>query len=126
MATSDKPLREENPVPPPQMLEHYERILPGAAERIIHLAEEECRHRHEMDRKAREAEISLRQAEHDLEQRKLTEYYRTSQFGQIAGIAVSVLAIGGALGAAFYGAPWQISAAIMGLPIAGIVLSLRA
>lgn len=116
---------EENPVPPPQMLEHYERILPGAAERIVRMAEEEWRHRHELDQKTREAEIAIRQAAQDLEHRKLTEYYRMGQFGQMAGIAVSVLAIAAALLAAFYGTPWEVSAAIMGLPIVGIVLSLR-
>jgi uncharacterized membrane protein len=116
---------EDHPVPPPQTLEHYERVLPGAAERIVRMAEEDLRHRRELEHKTRAAEIALRQAAQDLEQRKLTEYYRMGQFGQMAGIAVSVLAIGGALLAAFYGAPWQVSAANMGLPIAGIILSLR-
>lgn len=34
------------PIPPPHLLQEYERILPGAAERIFKMAEQEQQHRH--------------------------------------------------------------------------------
>jgi uncharacterized membrane protein len=34
------------PVPSPEILEHYEQILPGAADRIIKMAETQMHHRH--------------------------------------------------------------------------------
>ncbi|SRR5579884_1907862 len=38
------------PVPPPDMLRSYNEIVPGAAERIMNLFEEQVRHRHAMER----------------------------------------------------------------------------
>jgi len=37
------------PLPPPQVLQGYEDILPGAAERILQMAEQEQSHRHAFD-----------------------------------------------------------------------------
>lgn len=37
------------PLPRPEDLEKYDKVVPGAAERIIKMAEEEMRHRHEND-----------------------------------------------------------------------------
>lgn len=34
------------PLPPPEMLEKYERLLPGAAERLFQMAEKEQAHQH--------------------------------------------------------------------------------
>ncbi|WP_340611910.1 DUF2335 domain-containing protein [Xenorhabdus bharatensis] len=41
----------QGPIPPPSQLREYENILPGAAERLLSLAEKEQRHRHDMDNK---------------------------------------------------------------------------
>lgn len=40
------------PIPPPSALREYDTILPGAAERILTLAEAEAKHRHLMDSEA--------------------------------------------------------------------------
>lgn len=37
------------PLPPPNILEGYEKILPGAADRIITMAETQLNHRHDME-----------------------------------------------------------------------------
>jgi uncharacterized membrane protein len=37
------------PLPPPTILAQYDRIVPGAAERIITMAEEQSRHRRSME-----------------------------------------------------------------------------
>jgi uncharacterized membrane protein len=39
------------PLPPPRLLDGYEQIVPGAANRIITLAEEEARHRRREERR---------------------------------------------------------------------------
>lgn len=39
------------PIPPPNMIKGYEAILPGAADRIITMAEKQSSHRQEMERK---------------------------------------------------------------------------
>ena len=47
------------PIPPPAHLDHYEAILPGAAERILTLAEGEAEHRREIEKGALAAEIMI-------------------------------------------------------------------
>lgn len=43
--------RFSGPLPPPEALEHYERVLPGGAERIIAMAEREQKHRHGVEQR---------------------------------------------------------------------------
>ena len=40
------------PIPPPAMLEQYDKIVPGAAERILKMAEEQSEHRRSLEKKA--------------------------------------------------------------------------
>ncbi|MHB8172921.1 MAG: DUF2335 domain-containing protein [Nitrospirota bacterium] len=47
------------PLPPPALLEHYNQVQPGFAERIVMMAEEEANHRRACERKALEADIEL-------------------------------------------------------------------
>lgn len=46
----------KGPLPPPALFEHYEKALPGSADRILKLAENEQTHRHEWEHKALEAQ----------------------------------------------------------------------
>jgi uncharacterized membrane protein len=41
-------LSHSGPLPPPEQLSEYDRVLPGLAERIVKLTEAEQRHRHEI------------------------------------------------------------------------------
>ncbi len=50
----------QGPLPPPEVVEHYERIHPGAAEWIFDRARAEQEHRHLMERKMTSAEMALR------------------------------------------------------------------
>ncbi len=40
------------PIPPPAMLEQYDKIVPGAAERLLRMAEEQSAHRRSLEKKA--------------------------------------------------------------------------
>ena len=40
------------PIPPPVMLEQYNKIVPGAAERILKMAEEQASHRRNLEKQA--------------------------------------------------------------------------
>lgn len=44
------------PMPPPNILNGYEKILPGAADRILSMAETQSKHRQLMEKKMIEAE----------------------------------------------------------------------
>jgi hypothetical protein len=52
-------LEVSGPLPPPQVLEHYERVLPGSAQRLLTMAEEQSRHR--MRQESRDHEADIRQ-----------------------------------------------------------------
>lgn len=45
------------PLPPPDILEKYNQISPGAAERIIKMAEDQAKHRQDLERKVIDADI---------------------------------------------------------------------
>lgn len=72
----------QGPIPPPSVLEGYEVILKGSANRILTLAESETSHRHAMEKKALDAEIeSLRKEAEDTKR------------GQIFGFIIGITAI---------------------------------
>lgn len=74
------------PLPPPAALENYEKILPGAAERIIILAEGEASHRRDIEKMTRKAEIRLAKGEH-------YQIY----FGQFCAFIVTLAFVAGAV-----------------------------
>lgn len=45
------------PLPPPGALEKYEQILPGAAERILKLAEDQSKHRQSLEKKVIDQDV---------------------------------------------------------------------
>ncbi len=52
----EKTLIGIEPLPLPQLLEGYERIVPGSAERILKMAEEQQTHRQRLERQALQIE----------------------------------------------------------------------
>jgi uncharacterized membrane protein len=53
-------VQHSGPLPPPQMLAGYDQVLPGLADRIVAMAENQLQHHQDMDRKALDGEISDR------------------------------------------------------------------
>lgn len=74
------------PIPAPQILDGYEKICPGSADRIIKMAEEESAHRRKMEEKALNAEI-------EFNQRSLKIDGRETMLGQIFGLIIGSLTI---------------------------------
>jgi uncharacterized membrane protein len=73
------------PIPAPALLADYDKILPGCAERIVKMAEENSRHRREMERTALDTNRAL------------------ALRGQWFGFGICLLAIGGGIGLAAIG-----------------------
>lgn len=82
------------PLPPPGMLEHYERILPGAATRIFKMAEDQSAHRRTLEAKVISADITSRTR------------------GQNYGLAIALVGLGSATWMAVTG--HTVSASIIG------------
>jgi uncharacterized membrane protein len=70
------------PIPPPQVLAHFEEIYPGAAEKIFSLAEKEAEHRHRID------SISL-----ETERQEMEKEFAEARLGQIFAMGSTVSAV---------------------------------
>lgn len=93
------------PLPPPEILARYDEILPGAAGRVITMAENQSHHRRELESKTIEAQI-----DDDRAQRKETLR------GQVFGFLVAIVAItGGVLSVCLApGLPGGVTGSIIG------------
>jgi len=113
----------QGPLPAPEDLQRYNDLLPGAAERIIKMAEAEQMHRHEQESRAMGAEVVVRETFQVTERERIAGVMSSDKRGQYLGAAVSVLAIVGAI----YLAKDQpiVAGALLGLPVLGIVKALR-
>lgn len=69
------------PIPPPALFEHYDEVVPGAADRILKMAEKEQDHRHAWE----------------------MEEIRESFWAQKLGLCIGGLTFSGLIGGAIYG-----------------------
>lgn len=81
------------PIPPPGILEAYEKALEGSADRILKRAESQTTHRQSMEQQS----LSL-------EKKRLSNSHSEVRMGQISGLIIGVVAIGSALYGALNGA----------------------
>lgn len=76
------------PLPLPQHLEHYDKVLPGAADRIVSMAEREMAHRHSREKGAVKHGIVL------------------SYLGQVFGFLIAALGLSGGIYCILQGNSW--------------------
>lgn len=114
----------EGPVPHPSILEHYNKIIPDAAERILRMAERENEHRHQQEDEALKANISVQERQITLAEIQSKAVFRSDALGQILGAAVGLTSVFGAIYLATISQGW-VAAALVGLPLAGIIRALR-
>jgi len=50
-------IQHAGPLPPPELMAEYDQLLPGSADRIITMAENQARHRHALEKMSIEAGI---------------------------------------------------------------------
>jgi len=67
------------PLPPPEALAHYEQILPGAADRIIKMAEDQNAHRRHLETTVIESNAAVQ------------------KWGLVGGFVIAMTAIGGGI-----------------------------
>ncbi|MGH8291473.1 MAG: DUF2335 domain-containing protein [Steroidobacteraceae bacterium] len=91
------------PLPPPAALAQFEQIIPGGAERILRMTEQEHAHRLSQEQEGLRADI------------------KDSRRGQWFGAIIAFSAIVGAVVNATLGGPWQASVALVGVPLLGVV-----
>ena len=94
------------PLPSPADLERFNHIIPDGAARILAMAEKEQHHRVQYETTGLDATI------------------KEARRGQFLGAFISVAAVAGAVYTASIGAPWFVSAALVGIPVLGLVTAI--
>lgn len=114
----------EGPIPHPTLLSQYDALVPGAAERILTMAESEAAHRHSLEQSAMTANIESQRRQLSIAEEQQNAVFRSDWWGQLFGFAVSTAAVCGAIALALNGQPW-VAGVLAGLPIAAIVRAFR-
>lgn len=113
------------PLPSPEDLQRYNDISPGAAERILIMAESEQRHRHDIERLAIETDTANQREFQVAETARINGIFLSDRRGQYLGAFVSILAIFGAVISVYIHTYWAIPIAFLSLPVMGMVKALR-
>lgn len=105
------------PLPPPDSLKQYEQILPGIAERIVAMAEQEQKTRLELMRsEAKQKETLL-----EITNRESQAATKAVVRGQWLGFSVVVVCVACATVCAFCGMDWWIVCSFLGLLTASLL-----
>lgn len=87
----------EGPLPFPAHIEHYDKVLPGAAERIFAMAEAEQRSRLAIDQSESLVATDIARREIALQEKAINGRLRLEGLGMWLGFASTIIVIGAAL-----------------------------
>jgi uncharacterized membrane protein len=107
-------------VPPPEILRGIDEIVPGAAARLIALAEQESNHRRSHEVKTIEANIAAQVAQVQINEQQTKAVFRSDMMGQIAGFLVCLCCIGASVYLGLNGHDW-LAGGIAAIPTAALI-----
>lgn len=81
----------EGPIPPPSILQDYEVVIPGAAERLIKAFEDESTHRRAMEKFKLEADVDARDRQLEIQEKNVNAVTRSDSIGQFLGATLYLL-----------------------------------
>ena len=110
----------EGPTPHPDVLERYDALVPGTAQRLIDLAVEESHHRRTLESQAQAANIEAMNRQLTLAGDQSKAVFRSDVIGQVAGVFVALCCIGGAVSLAVVGRELA-AAALAAIPTAAVI-----
>ena len=108
------------PLPDPDTLQRYDQLSPGAAERIIAMAESEIAHRQSMERKQLDNDVEINRVLAVAESERVSRICDSEILGQKIGGGVSALAIICSTIAAWNGYTYA-AVALVSLPVLGMI-----
>lgn len=116
--------RWRGPLPPPTELEKIEQIIPGAADRLLRMAEQDLQGALQMAEKEQASRIQAAEKEqaHRIEDSR--RGHEDSRRGQWLGWLLAAGALTAAVVVSLFHAPWQVSVALVGIPVLGAVQAL--
>ena len=105
----------KGPIPPPAVLEHYNSIVPNAAERILTMAEEEARIRREQVQKDHDSENRVKESD-------VNQYHSDVRRGQYLAALVMLGIVATIIVCVIFGQQ-NAAIAVAGMGAVGIVSS---
>lgn len=112
-------------MPDPAELQAYNQLVPGAAERIIAMAEREQAARLNLDDLAQRADIRHREELVASQRASARGVFLSDACGQTLGFILAAGCVAGAIYTAVIGAHPSVSIAFLALPIASVIRALR-
>lgn len=113
------------PIPAPDVLAGYEQVLPGAAERILAMAERQQENRLAFESQQLRADIEHRDEMSRIQRRVHTGAFVSDYIGQALGFIVAIACIGCAAYAGIWHDKWIVAGLFLGLPVVGIIQAVR-
>lgn len=115
----------EGPVPHPDIMAGFERLVPGAAREMFDLARVESEHRREMEKLANEANVAAQSRQLALAEYQAKSVFRSDLVGQFCGLVVAVGCVVGAVFLALNDQPW-VAGLLASIPTAAVIQAFMA
>jgi uncharacterized membrane protein len=103
-------------LPPATELERIEQAMPGGADRLFRMAEQD------LQLAAQDLEVAGQELQ--MAQKEQTHRFEDSRRGQYLGFSLAAGTVAAATVASLFHAPWQVSVALVGIPMLGAVQAL--
>lgn len=110
----------QGPIPHPDILAGYDKIVPGAANRILVLAETEALNRNRREDDALQANIRAQDRQLEIAERQTKSVFKSDLVGQVFGFFVCLGCIGAAVYLGVLGHDW-LAGALAAIPTGAIV-----
>ncbi len=110
----------QGPIPPPEILERFDILVPGTAKLMIEQSAEESRHRHALEEKTTLANIETQSRAMGVEEKRTSAIATSDLVGQVFGFVVAISCIVGAVYLAVHGYE-KIAVALTILPSAAVL-----
>ena len=112
----------EGPIPAPEVMAGYERLLPGSADRILSMAERQEAHRQKLEQEAQDANVAAQQRQLAIAEGQQKAVFRSDVIGQVFGIITCTLCVIGSVYLAMNGHE-KTAIALAALPTAAVIRS---
>ena len=120
LITQEKTEFFQGPTPPPEVLERYDELVPGTAERLIALGIEESRHRRKLEQEVTHGNLAAQSKRLEIAQYQERAISRGDMTGQIVVAIVSLSCVAGSVYLANTGHHW-VAALLASIPTAAVI-----
>ncbi|WP_083918270.1 DUF2335 domain-containing protein [Methylosarcina fibrata] len=110
----------QGPIPHPDILRGFDQLVPGTAQRLIKLAEDESLHRRRLEALALNSNIETQQKQIALDERQIRSVSRSDAIGQIFGFIICLICIASATYLGLKDHEW-LAGAIAAIPTGALI-----